>query len=123
MNGLWLSSIGIGTYLGEADEATDAAYRESVAAAVRGGCNVIDTAVNYRFQRSERSVRAALDDLFAAGEASREALVISTKGGFIPFDTHPPSGQADFTGYYLGKTYFEPGVCSSLKTSSPTATA
>ena len=110
MNGLWLSSVGIGTYLGEADEATDAAYRESVAAAVRGGCNVIDTAVNYRFQRSERSIRAALDDLFAAGEASREALVISTKGGFIPFDTHPPQGQADFT-EYMRKTYFEPGVC------------
>ncbi len=111
LNGLRLSSIGIGTYLGEADEATDAAYRESVAAAVRGGCNVIDTAVNYRFQRSERSIRAALDDLFAAGEVSREALVISTKGGFIPFDTHPPQGQADFMDY-LQKTYFEPGVCA-----------
>lgn len=110
MNGLWLSSIGVGTYLGEADEATDAAYRESVAAAVRGGCNVIDTAVNYRFQRSERSIRAALDDLFTSGEVTREALVISTKGGFIPFDTHPPQGQADFMDY-LKKTYFEPGVC------------
>ena len=111
LNGLWLSSIGVGTYLGEADEATDAAYRESVAAAVRGGCNVIDTAVNYRFQRSERNIRAALDDLFAAGEVSRDALVISTKGGFIPFDTHPPTGQADFMDY-MRKTYFEPGVCT-----------
>ena len=110
LGGLWLSSIGIGTYLGEADEATDAAYRESVAAAVRGGCNVIDTAVNYRFQRSERNIRAALDDLFAGGEVGREALAICTKGGFIPFDTHPPQGQADFTDY-MRKTYFEPGVC------------
>ncbi len=110
-NGLWLSSIGIGTYLGEADEATDAAYRASVAAAVRGGCNVIDTAVNYRFQRSERSVGAALSDLFASGEARREELVVSTKGGFIPFDTHPPQGQGDAI-EYLRKTYFEPRVCA-----------
>ncbi len=110
LNGLWLSSIGIGTYLGEADEATDTAYRDSVTAAVRGGCNVIDTAVNYRYQRSERSIRAALDDLFASGEVGREALVISTKGGFIPFDTHPPSGPADFMDY-TRRTYFEPGVC------------
>ena len=28
--GLWLSSIGLGTYLGEPDAATDALYREAV---------------------------------------------------------------------------------------------
>ena len=52
--------------------------------------------MNYRFQRSERSIRAALDDLFASGEVGREALVISTKGGFIPFDTHPPTRAGGF---------------------------
>lgn len=109
--GLWLSSVGIGTYLGDADEGTDAAYRESVAAAVRSGCNVIDTAINYRFQRSERSVGAALGDLFAAGDARRDGLVISSKGGFIPFDGHPPRGQEDFMAY-MRETYFGPGVCA-----------
>ena len=110
-DGLRLSSIGIGTYLGEADEATDAAYRASVAAAVRGGCNVIDAAINYRFQRSERSVGAALDDLLASGDARREGLVASTKGGFIPFDGHPPGSPEEFAAY-MREVYFDPGVCA-----------
>jgi aryl-alcohol dehydrogenase-like predicted oxidoreductase len=59
-HGLVLSSIGIGTYLGNADEATDLAYTRSVVRAVELGVNVIDTAANYRFQRSERSIGEAL---------------------------------------------------------------
>ena len=60
---LWLSSIGLGTYLGNPDEATDARYLDSVARAVELGVNVIDTAANYRFQRSERSIGKALRKL------------------------------------------------------------
>ena len=63
--GLVMSSIGLGTYLGEADERTDELYRRAVVRAVELGCNVIDSAINYRFQRSERSVGAALADLMA----------------------------------------------------------
>jgi aryl-alcohol dehydrogenase-like predicted oxidoreductase len=58
--GLVLSSIGIGTYLGNADEATDANYTRAVVRAVQLGVNVIDSAANYRFQRSERSIGQAL---------------------------------------------------------------
>src|SRR5262245_43832258 len=47
---LLLSSIGIGTYLGNADRATDQNYTEAVARAVQLGANVIDSAANYRFQ-------------------------------------------------------------------------
>ena len=105
-NGLWLSSIGIGTYLGEPNEADDAAYRESVGMAVRSGCNVIDTAVNYRYQRSERSVGKALADLFAESFA-REEIVVATKGGFIPFDGTPddPSG-------WFRTALLEPGIAT-----------
>src|SRR3954471_1618123 len=60
---LWLSSIGIGTYLGNWDEATDKRYADAVTRAVELGANVIDTAANYRFQRSERSIGAALRNL------------------------------------------------------------
>ncbi len=111
LDGLWMSSIGIGTYLGEADEETDAAYRASVAEAVRRGCNVIDAAINYRFQRSERSVGGALDDLFGAGEFRREQIVLTTKGGFIPFDGAPPESPEAF-GRYMEETYFGPGLCT-----------
>ena len=69
--GLTLSSIGIGTYLGMADDATDAAYRDSVARAVELGADVVDTAINYRFQRSERSIGAALRLLAEKGVGRR----------------------------------------------------
>src|SRR4051812_9654885 len=58
--GLKISSIGLGTYLGEHDASTDAQYRDAIMRAVELGCNVIDTAVNYRFQQSERSIGQAL---------------------------------------------------------------
>ena len=60
---LWLSSIGIGTYLGEANVPTDKSYTEAITSAVELGCNVIDTAANYRFQRSERAIGKALQSL------------------------------------------------------------
>ena len=40
--GLWLSSIGIGTYLGNHDAETDKLYHDAIVRAVESGCNVID---------------------------------------------------------------------------------
>src|SRR3954454_23756216 len=57
---LWFSSIGIGTYLGDADQATDQLYSQAIEAALRSGINVVDAAINYRHQRSERSIGAAI---------------------------------------------------------------
>ena len=98
--GLHMSSIGLGTYLGGVDDATSAGYVESIVAAVEGGCNVIDTAINYRHMRSERDVGAALARLFASGAAQRDELIVCTKGGFLPFDGAPP---ADRLGYVQEK--------------------
>ena len=56
---LYLSSIGIGTYLGNPYETTDVNYKNAVVRAVQLGVNVIDSAANYRFQRSERSIGQA----------------------------------------------------------------
>jgi aryl-alcohol dehydrogenase-like predicted oxidoreductase len=96
----------MGTYLGDYDERTDAAYRRAVALAIRLGINVIDTAINYRLQRSERAVGRALNDLFEAGDASRDELIICTKGGFIPYDMSPPDNPRQ----YIIETYLEPGI-------------
>ncbi|MGH7815173.1 MAG: aldo/keto reductase [Candidatus Binataceae bacterium] len=89
--GLPLSSIGIGTYLGEPDEETDRAYTEAITAALRGGINLIDTAVNYRFQRSERNAGAAIAALIAAGEIKRDEFAVATKGGYLAFDGAVPA--------------------------------
>jgi aryl-alcohol dehydrogenase-like predicted oxidoreductase len=104
--GLRLSSIGIGTYLGAEDDATDQAYEAAVTRALQLGINVVDTAINYRHQRSERSVGAALRALVAEGGIAREEVVLATKGGFVPFDgTMPANPNAYFT-----ETYVRTGV-------------
>jgi aryl-alcohol dehydrogenase-like predicted oxidoreductase len=104
--GLVLSSIGIGTYLGEPDAATDKAYTAAIVAAVESGINVIDTAINYRLQRSERSVGAALSELYGKG-FSRDELLICTKAGFLtPDGTMPADPNVYFSREYLEKGIF-----------------
>ena len=105
--GLHLSSIGIGTYLGNPDEDTDTRYRDAVVRAVELGVNVIDSAANYRFQRSERSIGGALELLFAQG-FTRDELLICTKGGYLPFDGSPPRDVRA----YLEETFVKPGIAS-----------
>jgi len=83
---LVISSIGLGTYLGDPDDATDAAYQAAVEHAIQLGCNHLDTAINYRFQRSERAIGRALKAAVKRGDVRREAIVIASKGGFVPFD-------------------------------------
>src|SRR6266508_6380524 len=90
--GLSISSLGIGTYLGPDDDATDALYAAAVERAIGSGINVVDSAVNYRGQRSERAVGRALGRLVGAGRVAREALLVATKGGFLPFDGPAPPG-------------------------------
>jgi len=104
---LSLSSIGIGTYLGDANEETDKRYAEAVTRAVELGANVIDTAANYRFQRSERSIGAALAELAERGFA-REEVVICTKGGYLPFDGAPPRDVRQ----YVEDNFVKPGIAS-----------
>lgn len=101
-----LSSLGIGTYLGDEDAATDALYRRAVARAVERGINVIDTAVNYRGQRSERAVGAALGALVKAGAIARDEVVVATKGGYLTLDSE--SGQDPRA--YFTETYLRPGI-------------
>jgi aryl-alcohol dehydrogenase-like predicted oxidoreductase len=103
---LWLSSIGIGTYLGNADGETDARYTAAIKRAVQLGANVIDTAANYRFQRSERSIGEALRELTAAGGFSRDEIVLCTKGGYLPFDGAPPRDVRS----YVEETFIKPGI-------------
>jgi aryl-alcohol dehydrogenase-like predicted oxidoreductase len=103
--GLVLSSIGIGTYLGEADEATDGAYEDAIVAAVEGGFNVIDAAINYRLQRSERSVGAALRQLISQG-FSREEIILCTKAGFLTPDGEMPPDPNE----YFAREFLERGI-------------
>jgi len=83
---LTLSSVGIGTYLGASDAETDARYEEALTAALEAGLNLVDTAINYRAQASERVV----GKLLASGRIPRESVVVCTKAGFVPKDRDAP---------------------------------
>jgi len=103
---LWLSSIGLGTYLGEPDDPSDAAYVEAISAALRSGINLLDTAINYRHQRSERNIGAALQQLVDGGEVKRDEVVVCTKAGYLSFDGNLPP---DPRGYFM-REYVEAGI-------------
>jgi len=109
IQGLTVSSIGLGTYLGETDEQTDRGYEESVVAAFERGCNVVDAAINYRFQRSERSVGAAVERACKAGSIHRDEVVISTKGGFLSFDGEYPANPSR----YFHDEFVKTGICKT----------
>lgn len=104
--GLSVSSIGIGTYLGEPDAATDEAYWAAVERALALGCNHIDTAINYRHQRSERAIGQALHAAIKRGDVAREEVVIATKGGIAPYDGAVP----DDPRRWIYEEYIESGL-------------
>jgi len=105
---LVLSSIGIGTYLGQPDTKTDEGYTAAAVAAVESGINVMDAAINYRFQRSERSLGAAIRQLAAKG-FERDEIVVCTKGGYLTPDGSMPADPND----YFFREYIQPGIFSA----------
>ena len=89
---LHLSSIGMGTYLGQPSEEDDQAIENAVFESVKSGAvNVIDTAINYRAMRSEKSIGRALLRLVKDKIISRDQIFISTKNGYITNDGDYPN--------------------------------
>jgi aryl-alcohol dehydrogenase-like predicted oxidoreductase len=99
--GLTISSLGIGTYLGQPNESTDASYAAAIVAAAEAGINLFDTAINYRFMRSERSVGTALKVLANKG-FQRDEFIVCTKGGYLtPDGAMPPDPNQYFFEEYI----------------------
>jgi aryl-alcohol dehydrogenase-like predicted oxidoreductase len=101
--GWTVSSLGLGTYAGGGD---GPGYAAAVGRALELGCNVLDTAVAYRHQRSEREVGLALGRLVRDGIVRRDEVVLSSKAGFIPFDAEYPGGVEEYT----DETFVRTGV-------------
>jgi aryl-alcohol dehydrogenase-like predicted oxidoreductase len=106
---LFVGSIGIGTYLGEPTAHEDELYTQAVRDAIGAGINLIDTAINYRCQRSERVIGRVLRSAIESGHVRRDELVVATKGGFIPLDTTPPMTKEGYQGY-LRREFYARGV-------------
>lgn len=106
IHGLTLSNVGVGTYLGNPDEQTDALVKEAVKKSILSGINVIDTAINYRAQKAERSVGKAISELVSEGKIERQSVFISTKNGYL---TNDADIKEDFWNY-VQREYTKSGI-------------
>lgn len=94
-NNLIFSKLGLGTFNKEPYKEENYVYDyiKGVKEAIKNGVNLIDTASNYRYGRSEKEISLALSELFESGEVKREELIVCSKGGFIqleyPFPENP----------------------------------
>ena len=87
---LKLSELGVGTYLGELDQRTSQGYREVIKTALQRGINVVDTAIVYRYMKSERDIGEVLR------EVPRDKVIVSTKGGYVPYDVDSGIDPKDY---------------------------
>lgn len=81
--GWHVSSLGLGSYLGDLSDEVDVGYYSAALDAVAGGVNVLDTAINYRHQRSELIIGSALRKLFREGTITRDQVVVCSKAGYL----------------------------------------
>ncbi len=105
--GLAVSSLGLGTYIGAPDAPTDLAVEHSVAVCLTSGrVNVLDTAINYRHQRAERSVGRALARLLEKSEVARDEVFVATKSGYLAPDAESKADPDD----WIRQELLRPGV-------------
>lgn len=113
---LHLSSLGIGTYLGEITDYEDEAMEHAIYESIKSGAmNVIDTAINYRAMKSEKCIGRALSRLIRDRIISRDQVFVSTKNGYITNDGDFPSIEMM---EYMQKMYITPGLISPSDISS-----
>ncbi len=115
-DGLHLSSIGMGTYLGRPNTEDDKTMENAIYESIKSGAiNVIDTAINYRAMKSEKSIGRALSNLVKEGIISRDEVFICTKNGYITND-------GDYPGIdvmeYMQNMFISPGLIDAKDISS-----
>jgi len=111
---LTLSNVGVGTYLGEPDSETDELVKNAVKKSINSGVNIIDTAINYRAQKAERSVGKAISELVEENKINRDEIFISTKNGYV---TNDADIKQDFW-QYVNQEYVKKGVIKAGDISS-----
>ena len=114
IEGLTLSNVGIGTYLGNPDSQTDELVVNAIKKSIHAGINVIDTAINYRSQKAERSVGRAISELIGDGKINRDEIFVSTKNGYV---TNDADVKEDFW-KYINSEYVSKGIVKSGDISS-----
>jgi len=103
---LTLSNVGIGTYLGDPDAKTDDLVTNAVKQSITSGINVVDTAINYRSQKAERSVGKAVLELIQEEKISRDQIFLSSKNGYVTNDADVQLGFWE----YVKEEYSKKGI-------------
>ncbi len=103
---LSLSSIALGTLRGEPGGVDDLLYRSIVGDFVEAAGNVFNTALSDRMQTSERALGQAIARLVREQTATRDELVVVSKGGAL---TPDPDRATSYTEVqrYLYETYID----------------
>ena len=104
VHNLTLSNVGIGTYLGNPDTETDKLVEDAIKKSILGGINVIDSAINYRAQKAERSVGNAISQLIDNNDISREEIFVCTKNGYVTNDGDIKEDLMQYVMREYGKT-------------------
>jgi len=87
--GLNLSTVGMGTFMGMPDDEDDFDMYIAAKYLLKSGTlNFLDTASNYRCQKSERTIGAVLKTLLRdpAHGLNRDEIFVSSKSGYVPDD-------------------------------------
>lgn len=101
--GLTVSSLGMGSYLGEMTPAARVNYANAAKVALAHGVNLLDTAANYRDQASERDLGKAIAAHVRG--AARGGIVVCSKAGFLHGDCDEGDSDAWFQ-----REYIDPGI-------------
>jgi aryl-alcohol dehydrogenase-like predicted oxidoreductase len=115
-DGIFLSSIGMGTYLGDPTIQHDELIEKAIYDSVKSGAvNVLDTAINYRYMKSEKCIGRAISRLIDDNIISRNQVFVCTKNGYITNDADYPSVDVM---EYIQKMFIDPGLIQAGDISS-----
>jgi aryl-alcohol dehydrogenase-like predicted oxidoreductase len=113
---LILSSIGMGTYLGDLSKEDDINIENALYESVKShAINVIDSAINYRAMKSEKSIGRSITRLVNDGIISRDEIFVSTKNGYITNDGDYPMLDV---WEYIQRMYISTGIIKAEDISS-----
>ncbi|HEX5573257.1 MAG TPA: aldo/keto reductase [Nitrososphaeraceae archaeon] len=111
-----LSSLGMGTYLGQITSEDNRDLENAIYESVKSGAiNVIDTAINYRSMKSEKNIGNAIKRLIEERIISRDQVFISTKNGYITNDGDYPTVDVL---EYMHNMFISQGIIDSKDISS-----
>jgi aryl-alcohol dehydrogenase-like predicted oxidoreductase len=96
--------------LGAPTDDEDAAYARALRRALELGVNHVDTAINYRCQRSERVIGKTLREIGPAGTR----VFVTTKGGYLPLEAPPPANKDEYRAY-IQREYLDTEIINAAE--------